>query len=74
MATALLVACHSQPSDVVRKTIQTYQVGVTTFADFKKDASLEESKLEPDKSPAHSYLDPEFSSLDSKMPWQHAAV
>jgi hypothetical protein len=64
----LMAACGSQPSDVVRKTIQTYQIGVTTFADFKKDASLEEMKPDSDKPPTHSYLNPELDSVDSKMP------
>jgi hypothetical protein len=62
-----MTACGSQPSDIVRKTIQTYRVGVTVFADFKKDASLEEMKPDSDKQPPHSYLNPESDKMDSKM-------
>ena len=62
-----LIACNSQPADVVRKTIQTYRTGVTTFADFKRDAVLEEYKPEPINPPAHSYLNPALDSTDSKM-------
>ena len=64
----VMVACSSRSPDVVRKTIQTYRVGVTTFADFKKDAVLEEVKPDTDKPPTHSYLNPELDSLDSKIP------
>ncbi len=56
------------PADVVRKTIQTYQIGVTTFTDFKKDANLEEMKPVSDKPTTHQYLDPQLGSMDSKIP------
>jgi hypothetical protein len=56
------------PADVVRKTIQTYQVGVTTFTDFKEDAKLEEMKPDSNKTPTHSYLNPELDSMDTKFP------
>ena len=65
--TLLMAACASQPSSAVRKTIQTYRVGVTTFADFKKDANLEEMKPDADEPPTHSYLNPELDSMDSKI-------
>ena len=34
------VGCATQQKNVVRQTLQSYQVGVTKFKDFKRDARL----------------------------------
>ena len=61
------LVCLDVATDVVRKTIQSYRAGVTTFADFKKDAALEELKPDSSNPPARSYLDPGMDATDSKM-------
>ena len=35
-----LVGCATQQTSVVRQTLQSYQVGVTKFKDFKRDAGF----------------------------------
>lgn len=40
VACTLLAGCATHQTNVVRQTLQTYQVGVTKFKDFKKDADL----------------------------------
>jgi hypothetical protein len=43
---AFITGCSSpQPDvDIVAQTLQTYQIGKTTFADFKKDSGLTEAE------------------------------
>ena len=57
-----------QPNvDVVAQTLQTYQVGKTTFADFKKDAGLVIVERPTPKMPT-SYLSPKPATPDELRP------
>jgi hypothetical protein len=65
-ALALLLAvtgCASsrRNRDVVRNTLASYQIGRTTFQDFKKDAGLVQTQRPPPKEPP-SYLNPNRAS------------
>ena len=53
--------------DVVAQTLQTYQVGKTTFADFKKDAGLVIVERPTPKMPT-SYLSPQPTTPDELRP------
>jgi hypothetical protein len=37
---ALMTGCATPQTDVVKKALNSYMVGVTTFADFRSDAGL----------------------------------
>jgi hypothetical protein len=51
---AFITGCASQPPDVaiVAQTLQTYEVGKTTFADFKRDTGLTIVQRSPAAEPA----------------------
>ena len=62
-----VAGCASPPPDVrvVAKTLATYQVGKTTFADFKKDAGLFMKEPPAPSVPAQkSYLNPQSPTFD----------
>ena len=45
----LCAGCASQQPNTVRQTLQSYQVGVTKFKDFKRDAGLIELSHKADE-------------------------
>ncbi len=53
---AWVFGCASPRLDEVRRTLATYQVGITTFADFRRDADVDLHEPPPPKS--RSYLGP----------------
>src|ERR1043165_2698183 len=60
---AVIAGCASpRPNiDVVAQTLRTYQVGKTTFQDFKKNAGLIMTE------PQHSYLNPQHQNVMEMM-------
>ena len=67
---AVIAGCASpRPKiDVVAQTLRTYQVGKTTFQDFKKDAGLiMTERPTPNFQPQHSYLNPQRQNVLEMM-------